>query len=159
MLHRVALGFAIAEADHKIREENPNDSTRIREYLANSSIPVPAPWCAAFVQFCSDRAAQAIVQRNPLDDVRREALVADYVEWAKEENRIVEHPEIGDLAAFDWKGDGRWDHIGFVSRTPNLRGSFWCVEGNTRGEGGEGVHNKPRSTKRGYNVCFISWGR
>jgi murein endopeptidase len=37
----------------------------------------------------------------------------------------------GDIAMFDWQGDGTSDHVGIVETKPNSKGAFKCIEGNT----------------------------
>lgn len=164
MLHlpSAALGFALAELDHAVREDGWNDGPRVRQYLTNVSPPinVTAPWCAAFVQYCSDMPARQVGVANPLDEVKLEALVQSYVNWAREGSRIVDTPAPGDLAAFRFGGSDRWNHIGFVIHPPDPDGVLWTVEGNTGGADqreGEGVWRKARRLLK-QPTCFIRWG-
>ena len=159
-LQAVTLGFAGAEVDHKIREVGGNNrGPRVEQYLANAGIHTAAPWCAAFVQFCSDRAASLLSVKNPLDDVKLEAYVQSYYDWAADKpGRIVGSPRAGDLILFDFHG-ARWDHIGFVAQPPTPEGIAWSVEGNTGDvdqRDGDGVYLKPRDTKA-LRVCFVRW--
>lgn len=165
-LELVALGFAIAEVDHEVREEGGNNrGKRISKYLRNTDPPIntAAPWCAAFLQYASDVAARSLGWANPLDDVRREALVADYVEWAEKDPRarIVTKPRPGDLVAFQFSGKQRWNHIGFVLTTPDLTGWFDTIEGNTGDASerdGDGVFIRKRHNGGvKYPVVFIRW--
>lgn len=161
-LQDVALGVAIAESDWQVREEGGNNrGDRVSQYLRNTDPPitVAAPWCAAFVQYCADVAADAIGVSNPLDAVKREALVADYVTALRA--HVEERPEPGDLVAFKFGRSGRWNHVGFVLRPPDRAGIFWTVEGNTSDASqrdGDGVYSKPRTLQGSYPVRFIRWG-
>lgn len=159
----VALGAALMDADHRVREEGGNNrGPRIRQYLANADPPinVAAPWCAAFVQYCTDVAARGRGKRNPLDEVRREAYVQDYWEWGAPDRIVSPHlAQAGDLVLFSFGGE-RWDHIGIVSQPPGDGTTFWSVEGNTGDENqrdGDVVAHKPRQLDSGYAVQFMRW--
>ena len=158
----VALGFAIAEVDHEVREEGGNNKgKRVSRYLKNTDPPinVAAPWCAAFLQYCSDVAARFLGTNNPLDDVKREALVADYVRWAEDKRKTTTRPKPGDLVAFQF--GKRWNHIGIVLTEPDATGWFETIEGNTGAESerdGDGVFRRKRhSGGTKYPVLFIRW--
>lgn len=169
-LQLVTLGMAIAEADLGVREDGgENRGPRVSRYLASTDPPinVAAPWCAAWVQYLSDRAAHHLDVANPLDEVRREALVADYVSWAAGKNRLasIDTMRPGDLIAFNFRGQ-RWDHIGIVVR--RLQGNMVStVEANTspgvgatnleRERDGDGVFTKVRNLVR-QPVAIIRWG-
>lgn len=160
-LQHVALGVALAEADHKVREEGGNNKgQRIRQYLDNVDIAVPAPWCAAFVQYCSDVAARGLGMPNPLDEVALEAYVQSYADTFA---HAVVGPSIaaaGDLVCFSFGGQ-RWDHIGFVVQPPVNGTTFFSCEGNTSttdDRDGDGVSVKPRTLETGTREpMFIRW--
>lgn len=162
-LREVALAVAIGELANDVREiGGENRGEKVRTYLANAAINVPAPWCAAFAQWCSDAAARIVGVPNPLDAVVREALVQDYVTLAEDpfsQLRIVgaDHALPGDLIAFRF-GGSRWNHIGFVMDAPDHQ-SVATVEGNTSPEGsreGDGVYLKTRKVIAG-RTTFIRW--
>lgn len=163
MIQIATLGAALAEADHKVREVGGNNrGARIREYLDNAGIATPAPWCAAFVQYCADTAARGTGWANPLDAVQHEALVQSYYDALAPHGVVapsfVEH---GDLVLFQFlNGPDRWNHIGIVAQPPNEDGVFWSVEGNTgdvNQRDGDGVYLKPRELEPGYPVTFLRW--
>ena len=166
-LREVALGCALGEAGPGVREQGGNNSgPDVLAYLANAGIRVPAAWCAAFVQAMTDRAAHLLSVRNPLDDVEREALVADYVALARARGWIVgpEAARRGDLVAFRFGNPpAAWNHIGIVMDRPVRArtgwSAFWSAEGNTGAAGGrdgDGVYLKIRSYDP-ERVCFIAW--
>lgn len=165
MLHHVTLGVALAEADHKVREEGGNNrGKRVTEYLRGMDPPinVAAPWCAAFVQYCSDVAARNLGVPNPLDAVLHEALVQSYHD-ALAPQALVHQDMVrpGDLCLFRFpSGPARWNHIGFVVQAPNEDGIFFSAEGNTGDvdqRDGDGVYVKPRQIDAGFPVCFLRW--
>lgn len=142
-LRHTAVGVGLGELGKEVRETRPNWGPEVGEYLRNAGINVPAPWCAAFIQWITDRAAKLAAVRNPLDDVVREALVADYVTLGKERGWEVPFEEVdaGDLVCFRF-GKG-WDHIGIVLETFE-DGRFRSLEGNTNDEG----------SREGYEVAI-----
>ena len=165
VLQATAVEVAREEVERGVREESSNWSPRIAEYIRNLDPPLdfPIPYCAAFVQFCTDMAAQTLRLENPLDQVKREAYVADYWAWARDHNLVVPDLELvrpGDLIVFSFGGT-RKDHIGFVE-TPGSP-AVTTLEANTSpgDEGsqrdGQGVHRKLRSVY-GPGVEFIRWG-
>lgn len=161
-LRAVALGVAIAQVDHGVREEGGNNrGAWIKRYLANCDPPLPEgnPWCAAAVQYVADCAARAMHSLNPLDGVRLEAYVQSYYDWAKPLGLLVESDEAlpGDLILFNFHG-ARWDHIGLVLEAPR-NGVVRTVEGNTGADGGrdgDGYHFKARTVVPG-RTAFIRW--
>lgn len=160
MLRQVTLGVAICEAQRKVREDGTNSGPRVREYLKAAGVSVAAPWCAAFVNFCADVAASALALKNPLDDVKLEAYVQSYFQWADESHALVKESQAlpGDLVLYSF-GKKRWDHIGLLLDTP-VDGSFRAIEGNTNAAGGregDGVLVRLRGTKKGYPVQFVRW--
>lgn len=167
MLRYLAAGIALGEAGRGVRETSPNWSRDIRLYLLNCEpkIHTPVPWCAAFIQYCTDAAARRAGIANPLDDVKREAYVPDYFALAKQRGWVVPSTmaDVGDLVLFEWAtGPRRWNHIGIVARPPDLAGMFQTIEGNTGGpeqdqRDGDGVYAKTRNLHFNYKTCFIRW--
>lgn len=167
MLRLTTLGVALGEVSNEIGEVGgENQGPRISWYLHNCEPPIrtPAPWCAAGLQGCSDIAARALRVPNPLDEVRREALVLSYYEWAKSKGLLVPASEAqpGDLAFFDFhpKSGNPWDHIGLVIEGPGDGVEYRTVEGNTSSANqreGDRWELKTRRTDRGYATAFARW--
>lgn len=170
-LRHVALGVALREESRGVRESKPNWGEDVKEYLANCDPPitVPAPWCAAFVQFCADVACRGLRQGrlelvNPLDEVQLEALVQSYVDKARQRGWVIpaHAADAGDLVAFQFGHGQRFDHIGILLRPPAIYGAtieVVSVDGNTDDAGGrEGVKVavKKRKVPAG-KVVFIRW--
>lgn len=165
-LYTAALAAACSDERRRVREEGgANRGPVIVHMLRNAAITVAAPWCAAAVQDWTDSAAMACGVTNPLDDVAREALVADYASWAQQKNRVIGMPTQafpGALVLFKgFSGQPRWDHIGLVFKAPDDDAAgalFTTIEGNTDDGGsreGDGVYKRTR--KAGPNVMFVAW--
>lgn len=160
-LRDAALGFAIAELDHGVREVGgQNTGPRVRKYLENAEINVAAPWCAAFVQYVTDAVCNLLVRPNPLDAVKLEAYVQSYHEWAKNAGVIIpaEQAGPGDLVLYNFNGQ-RWDHIGILLDAPTDK-LFRAIEGNTNDGGareGDAVQVRVRSMAKNYPVEFVRW--
>lgn len=158
-LPSVALGVALCDADHRVREQGGNNrGPRIRRYLENVDPPiaVAAPWCAAAVQYWADVAARGLGVSNPLDRIRHEALVQDYVDFFRFSTVTPEEARPGDIVAFSF-GGARYDHMGLVAQ-PVRDGHFWSVEGNTSDESqrdGDAVVLKPRDLR--FQATFVQW--
>lgn len=165
----VTLGVALGDVDHGVIEEGgPNTGPRVRAYLKHCDPPinVAAPWCAAFVQYVSDVSADALDVPNPLNDVRLEAYVQSYHDWAKANGKLVDVEEAkpGDLILYNFGGK-RWDHIGIVMR-PLHSGKIAAIEGNTgpgigasaieRERDGDGVYVKVRQLGR-QPIAIVRW--
>jgi hypothetical protein len=130
------------------REMGQNWGPLVELFLRNAGLKSAAPWCAAFVQWCSDQARDALVAAghpvtNPLDDVPSKALVRSYVNEAQRRGWIAATPQPGDL--FAWVNPDGTGHIGFVERVAD--GVLHTVEGNTNDAGsreGDGVYRRTR---------------
>lgn len=170
-LRSASLGFALAEFDHGVVESAENTGERIRQYHENVDPPIPtaAPWCAMWLQYVTDVPAEHLRAYNPFNEVRQEALVQSYVDWATEEGLVVPPWKVraGDIVAFEFSEAGRWNHIGMVSVAPTNHGQFETLEGNTSpGVGvteaeaereGDGVYWKIRELGGSYPVLFFSF--
>lgn len=161
-LRILALGYALAELDKGVKEVGgENTGPRVREYLRNAGINVPAPWCAAFTYFCIDKTCEGLhLEDTILENVKLKALVHAYVTYART-HKLALPPEMadaGDLVCFDFNRDGRYDHIGFLAG-PIKNQKFSTVEGNTNDAGareGEKVASKTRRYDN-HIVVAIRW--
>lgn len=166
-LQSVATLYALRELEEGVEETSTNDSPAIREYLAAGGIHSPQPWCAAFCNYCAERAAVLKDTESPLEEVEYEAYVESYYRWAEENELLVDADEItiGDLfLLYDetredpvYGGTGRHVHIGFVRGVPE-EGVISTVEGNTNEEGGvEGVEVGSLTREVTDGFTFVRW--
>lgn len=143
-----ALGRALGDAKHGVHEElGPNDGVWIREYRKNADPPIPVAcaWCALAMQAWWDDPAKLLGIANPLDDVKQEALVASYYNWAKENGKLVTpiEAQAGDLVFYQFSGLGTWNHIEILARkidTIHIR----TIGGNTSPGVGATAEEKER---------------
>jgi hypothetical protein len=120
---QVAVEIAVKEAKQGVYEtENDNRGERIDEYqkLANST--VGQAWCAKFVCWCFEQAAQRLGVSNPFPRIfGAGALEA----WAIREGKLQTTPVLGDVFVKSHK------HVGLVAGDAVGGGKFKSVEGNT----------------------------
>ena len=126
-----ALRIALREVGAKETPAGSNWGARVAQYLAAAGIKSPAPWCAAFVTWCFQRAGMTITTPGP-------ASVENWEQWAAKAGYIAARPLRADLVCYDWNADNWYDHIGFVVKVLALRwkgtafvGWVKTVEGNT----------------------------
>jgi len=124
-----AVRIAFTQEGVKEHPAGSNSGPRVREYQASTSLGGTGwPWCAAFCCWVYRGAGKRFVGWNT-------AYVPEYVSTAKSRKHglsVVSAANVipGDLACFDWQGDGECDHIGIVV-TKVRSGGFQCIEGNT----------------------------
>lgn len=161
-LKAAALGVMLGWAWADLGEEGGNNSGPFVEKILASLDPPMAPgaaWCAAAVQAAWDVPAEALGVPNPLDAIRREALVADYLEHAQAQGWVAptDEAEPGDLVIYQFP---HGNHIGLLVQPPAPDGlTFVDVSGNTSDEDprdGEGVEVKDRELNGGYPVTFVN---
>lgn len=121
--------ISVAERFHGVREGTPQHSIILALY--NSSKPAGEyqmgpndPWCAAFVGAVSGGCElQNIVPISASCERMRDKLF----EYGA---KIVDRPAPGDIAFFDWDGDGRpIEHVGIVTKVDD-NGWVTTIEGN-----------------------------
>jgi len=154
----------LAVAEHELRAGirevgGANRGRRVSEYLAEANVLEPAPWCAAYVNWCARNAARIMRCQSPLETVPIQAYVQSHYLWAREHNLFVPHSQAlpGDLFILWYSKLGRWGHVGLV-REPLGTLRFRTVEGNTNSEGsreGDAVASKIRLFSP--NVKIIRW--
>lgn len=161
-LRLLALGYALAEYDKGVREVGgENTGPRVREYLKNAGINVPAPWCAAYVYFCVSVVCDIFgLEDTILENVRLKALVQAYVAYARSNGLTItpDMADAGDLVCFDFNKDRKFDHCGFLTG-PIKNNKFATVEGNTNDAGareGDKVATKIR-TYNSHTAVVMRW--
>lgn len=117
----------IALSYEGVKESPPNSNmTKFSKWYG-----IIGPWCAMFVTYCFVEAGSKSFKRGS-----RWAYCPFMVADARaQRNGLTVVPKdkvkAGDIAMFDWQGDGTSDHIGIVVTPPNSKGAFKAVEGNT----------------------------
>lgn len=183
-LRTAALAVLIGEAASRVHEQGgDNRGARVRQYLANVGIGVPAAWCAAAIQWAADHGAWYLGVDDPLDWVEQEALVESYAMEGERRGWVVLPWEAraGDLVLFMFPEPGadeepkRWNHCGLLEDAQlqyvmqnerRVYHSFRTVEGNTspgvgltpteRDREGDGVYRKVRKFVPGRTL-FLRW--
>jgi uncharacterized protein (TIGR02594 family) len=123
---------ALAQQELGVSETSgTNDSPRIRDYRSATAGAqnTPGPWCAYFVSWLA-RSAGAPVGAGG----NGTGYVPTLEAWGKQEHRWFDHgtqaPQPGDIAIFDWGGDGTPDHTGIVESV-GTDGTIHTIEGNS----------------------------
>jgi hypothetical protein len=109
-------------------------------------------WCGMFVSWVFHHAGFPL---GNIGFLKGFAGCQTAVAFFKKNGQIVTDPQTGDIAFFDWNGDGRYDHVGIFRKGLDNKGlRFECLEGNTsvsnQSNGGQ-VMSRSRSYK---NVIF-----
>jgi len=130
-------------------KESPANSNKV---MFSEWYGLRGPWCAMFVTWCYTQAGSKSFDPKKA----RWAYCPFMVNDARaQRNGLMVVPtdkvQPGDIAMFDWGGDGVSDHVGIVETKPNSKGAFKCIEGNTstssNSDGGE-VMRRDRTVKQ-----------
>lgn len=128
--HKPMREKALAESVKWIgTKESPPNSNKV---MFSDWYGLRGPWCAMFVTWCYVKAGSKSFDPKKA----RWAYCPFMVNDARaQRNGLVVVPvdkvQPGDIAMFDWQGDGISDHVGIVETKPNSKGAFKCIEGNT----------------------------
>jgi len=148
-----AKNIAVHERGVKEVPANSNSGPRVTKYQSSTGA-YGAPWCGSFVAWAYGCAGRPLAGFNA-------AYVPSYVHTARAGQSglsVVSASSVvpGDLACYDWQGDGECDHIGIVTRKVTAGGDFEAIEGNTsvssNSNGGEVMLRNRNTNSVG---CFI----
>ncbi len=143
---RAVLDFALTQVG--VRETGTNRGREVEAYLASVDNPPGAPWCAAFIHYCIERAVP-----KPTPWVRT-AYCPTIAAWADDLEILCPEPVAGD--AFLLYSAGRARHTGFVVEVTGT--SFRTCEGNTNtGGSAEGVGVFRRTRNIGPSLRYVRW--
>lgn len=119
--------------------EGENNSTKFGAKFGVNNLP----WCGSFVMWCALKAGVKIP--NVISTANGAAAFKKAGKWS---DAVDADPQVGDLAFFDFPGDGvdRISHIGIVVGNNN-DGTVTTIEGNTSGD-------KKGDQRNGGEVCF-----
>jgi hypothetical protein len=112
-------------------------------------------WCAIFVSWVYDQAS------SPLGFIETskgyQSCQGGYNFW-KAGGELTSEPQAGDIALYDWDGDGHCDHTGiFEAWKDNAKTVFFSWEGNTAmGDNSDGGMVMRRERKRSMVKAFAS---
>lgn len=111
-------------------KESPPGSNKVKynTWFYNKEVSGKVyPWCGVFVSWVFDMAGLPLGKIGYLRGFAGcPYAVANLKKWG----RLVTKPLPGDVAFFDWNGDGRFDHTGIFVKDQG-GGFFQSVEGNT----------------------------
>jgi len=136
--------------------ENPPGSNNVkfntwfygREVFDGDKQGSTYPWCATAVSWIM---AQAGAPLGNIGYTRGYANCPYAVSHLPTWGRQVTDPLPGDIAIFDWEGDGKFDHTGIFAGAINTE-LFCCYEGNTsfknNSNGGEFMLRADRRYRR-----------
>jgi hypothetical protein len=156
-----ALRIAVAEQAANVREEplGSNRGPKVDEYQRRTGLRPGHPWCACFLYWCFDEAAQRLGRPNPViktagcQDHWNRAGTAGIARISA--SRAAANPELVQPGMiFIMAFDGGFGHTGIVE---SVAGGFMTtIEGNSNGAGGrEGIGvfrltRKIRSVNKGF---------
>lgn len=128
--------------------EGSNWGPEVRKYLLAVNVKTPAPWCAAFVRWCFERAQipTTITAWSPTAHNSKHVVYFG--------RRIIEEPRSGDVFTLWFPKMKRIAHTGFYHRRVNSK-FYETVEGNTSEGGsrdGGGVYKRYRSFNSTYSI-------
>lgn len=120
------LNDAIARARKELNTtEYPPNSNNVKynTWFYGKEVYGPQfPWCAVFISY--------IFKDNP-NLVKKTASCLDMLEWFEAHNRIVTHPQPGDIVFFKYSTNKRrTNHVGLVISIAD-HNNFMTIEGNT----------------------------
>jgi hypothetical protein len=147
----------VALSQKGVREEGENAGRKVEEFLRSVGLGAGFPWCAAFVYWCTQKAADELKVKNPFIRTAGCAVIAS---WAREHDLLEEMPQAGDVF-LRWStvaGVFRASHTGFVTKVSGAQ--FDTIEGNTNTGGsreGIGVFARKRTNDNRYR--FVRWSR
>ena len=121
------IEIATAEIGTK---ESPAGSNKVKYntwFYGKEVSGVKYPWCLVFMSWIYDAAGMRI---KGMGYTKGGAGCPYALSHISDWGRLVTIPESGDLAFFDWQGDGKFDHVGMFKRDLG-NGLFDCIEGNT----------------------------
>lgn len=156
MMNDVVKGaLEVAKTQVGVREQGgANMGVQVNAYLKSTGLGPGYPWCAAFVNWCINK---ALTDRNWDKDIPwiRTASCGVINTWADDNNILFTQPQVGDV--FLVYAGTRAHHTGFVSDL-TANGRFATIEGNTNIDGSsEGIGVFARSRPISIMYKFVRW--
>ena len=172
LLVEMTLKYAKDALDAGVKETKENWGPQIEKYLKAAGLDVPAPWCAAFVNYCAEQAAQVLHIPSTLEEVINEAYCPSYAAWAEKKGYLVKPKFNSTTKKWEipsnvvpgalflvWSGSrGRYAHIGFVESVDFENARFISIEGNSNNTGSrEGFMVASNNRMVTKDIAFIVW--
>lgn len=146
----------IALSQEGVREQGgDNRGPQVEAYLKSVGLGPGYPWCAAFIYWCVQQAAQQLNVSNPF---LRSASTGAMKAWAIDHDILHNQPQEGDAFLRGNIVNGVFTpiHTGLITAVNGA--DFDTVEGNTNIDGsanGIGVFRRTRTTSNNYR--FVRW--
>lgn len=164
-LAAASLENALGEVGQR-EDGTSNWGGHVTQYLKTAGINEPEPWCASFLYWSVQHAADKLGLPNPLKVVANHGYVQSYVDHAKNAGWLVSAKEAqaGDFGCIWHPSLNRYGHIVMLTGTNVDEGYYTDVEGNSNEDGSrdgyEVVHRRsdnPRPINDG--VVFLRWSK
>ena len=147
----------VAMSQNGVREVGNNRGVTVSRYLASVGLGPGYPWCAAFLYWAMQQAAQTDPLPNPF--VRSASTGVVYA-WASSHDLLANVPQVGDVFLRGVStGDGFVPHhTGLVTGVDGA--TFTTVEGNTNIDGSDdGIGVFLKTHNNGNNFRFVRWSQ
>lgn len=144
--------WEIARSQIGVKEQplGSNAGPQVNAYLKSVGLGPGYFWCAAFVYWCFQQAADQLKVPNTM---LRSASSSDLFAWAKQTGRLVTRPQKGDI--FLVRGGERTHyHTGMVDDVVDGNGRMPTIEGNSNTDGSaNGIEVAHRIPGRRADTC------
>ena len=150
----VSKAIEIARGEEGTLEHGrPNHGKQVDEYQKRTGYPHGGvPWCACFVYWCIDEAANGQKAVNPFLRSGSCDLISA---WAKKHEILMTDPEPGDVFLY-YSSPNDASHTGFVTAVSGT--VFATMEGNTNINGSrEGIGVFKRERQDGPKYRYVRW--
>ena len=141
---RVLLAASVLANDLKVRETSYNGGPMVEAIIGSTGLNPKGDysWCAAAIEFCCEVAGTGLGPADP-----RSASVAQWRNWASNNNRLSSTPARGRLALFvRANGTGHIEVVAEVRKDGSLRTYGGNTSSGTRGSqsNGDGMYERIR---------------
>lgn len=152
MSRKDIITTAAAENGYKESPSNSNKTKYGEWYNLNG-----VKWCAIFISWVFDKSGHPLGRIDT--DKGFHYCPSGFNHW-KKKGEFTNNPQEGDIALYDWDGDGICDHTGiFVRWINDSKTSFESWEGNTAvGDDSNGGQVMLRQRKTSTVKAFVSPG-
>lgn len=136
-------------------QEDPlgsNTGPRVNEYIRSVGLKPPVFWCACFLYWCVDHAANELGVTNPLP---RTGSCDAILEWARRGGHLCNDPQPGDFF-LHMASENDATHIGMVVKDNGS--TIETIEGNSNAGGSNnGIEVAARPARPKAKLKFVRW--